>query len=83
MTTGDKMQRIETVDEMFTLITQVQEAAVLFSGLQRSSVVEEKDISVNLFKPGENSPRFTIYVVDIPPERKFSHYAAFIVPQGR
>lgn len=65
------------------MIYNVQRAAFICAGLKRTTIGDRKEISFDLFEHGEDAPRFTIYVVDIPPERKHGQYAAFIVPQGR
>ncbi|KAJ8933712.1 hypothetical protein NQ314_013842 [Rhamnusium bicolor] len=78
-----KMQRLQTEDDIILHISSVQHAAFVCSGLKRTSIVDDNDVVLDLYEPGSVSPRFTVYVVDIPPQRKYSQYAAFIVPQGR
>lgn len=80
---GERIHKVETSKELVEMISNIQRAAFICSGLKRSSIVDKKEISFDLFEHGEDIPRFTIYVVDVPPERKHGQYAAFIVPQGR
>jgi hypothetical protein len=46
---------------------------------------EEADLSIQLHKPGEDSPRYTIKVVDRSTVSKGAahKFVAFVVPQGR
>jgi hypothetical protein len=46
---------------------------------------EEADLSIQLHKPGEDSPRYTIKVVDRSTMSKGAahKFVAFVVPQGR
>lgn len=79
----EKMERCKSTDEIFTLITSVQRAAFVCSGLKRGLLSEDSEQMIELFKPGETDPRYSVYVVDIPVMEGFSQYASFIVPQGR
>ncbi|KAF5294177.1 hypothetical protein FQR65_LT10888 [Abscondita terminalis] len=83
MSSDEKMDRMESVDEVATIISDIQQAAFVCSGLRRSNVVDENEVSFDLYRPKETTPRYTIYVVDIPHDHKNSTYAAFVVPQGR
>lgn len=77
------MQRLQTSDEVIDTILSVQKAAFVCTGLKNNSIGDENEVILELFKPEETMPRFTIYVVDGSPKSKQSLYAAFIVPQGR
>lgn len=77
------MQRLQTTNEMVDVITSVQKAAFICSGLRRGSIGDDNEVTFELFKPGEELPRFTVYVVEQAPKNKQVPYAAFIVPQGR
>ncbi|CAH0557061.1 unnamed protein product [Brassicogethes aeneus] len=81
---ADKMQRLESTEEVKTHVSSTQQAAFICSGLKRSSLSDDLEVTLDLYQPGDSTkPRFTVYVVDINPEPKNSQYAAFIVPQGR
>ncbi|XP_019875061.2 eEF1A lysine and N-terminal methyltransferase homolog isoform X2 [Aethina tumida] len=79
----DKMQRLESVEDVKTHISGAQRASFVCSGLKRSLLNEDDEVSFDLMVPGSDKARFTVYVVDVSPAAKNSQYAAFIVPQGR
>ncbi|KAJ8920718.1 hypothetical protein NQ315_004857 [Exocentrus adspersus] len=79
----DKMQRCTDEQEVVLHISTTQQAAFVCSGLKKSSIANENEVVLDLFEPGDSKPRFTVYIVDIPPHHKNYQYAAFIVPQGR
>lgn len=83
MTSGGIMQRLKVTEEVIHLIMGTQKAAFVCSGLKRSSIVNTGEVSFELCKPGENQPRFTVNVIDIPRNSKNSEYAVFVVPHGR
>lgn len=83
MSSEDKMQRLEKPEDVKTLISGVQQAAFVCAGLRKSNIADQNDISFDLYKHGEDVPRYTIHVVDLPHDPRFLQYAAFIVPQGR
>ena len=80
--TGDKMQRFETTEDVMVHVANVQRAAFVCSSIKRTTI-QEDEISLDLYKGEISKPRFTVYVVDIKPEASNAQYAAFIVPQGR
>ncbi|XP_057661192.1 eEF1A lysine and N-terminal methyltransferase homolog [Diorhabda carinulata] len=79
----DKMQRCNSDNDVISQITNAQNAAFICSSLKRTSIADKNEVVFDLFEQGSVKPRFTVYVVDIPPQRNFSQYAAFIVPEGR
>ncbi|RZC40643.1 Methyltransf 25, and/or Spermine synth domain containing protein [Asbolus verrucosus] len=83
LTDSDKMQRYESIADVIEQISSVQQAAFICSGLKRTSIGQESEVSLDLYKAGDVKPRFTVYVVDAKHDRHNSQYAAFIVPQGR
>uniref|UniRef100_A0A1I8MCI7 eEF1A lysine and N-terminal methyltransferase homolog n=1 Tax=Musca domestica TaxID=7370 RepID=A0A1I8MCI7_MUSDO len=80
---SDKIQRFTSALDLQNSVKSLQTAAVVCNGLGRTDVVGHNDVSIDLCKPGENSPRYTVHIVDQPPSRGLGKYAAFIVPQGR
>lgn len=78
---SEKMVRIPTEDELMKNVQSVQQAAYICTGLKRTTI--DDDVHFDLYKSGENSPRYTVYVVDGPSDKKKTQYAGFIVPQGR
>ena len=54
------------------------------SRLNRGSVAGQGEVFLDLYRPGEESPRYTIHVLDQPYAKEGDRrFAAFIVPQGR
>lgn len=80
---SDKMVRYETLEQIKEQIFSTQQAAFIFTSLKKSSIVDDNEVSMDLFESGNEKPKYTIYIVDIPPEKNNEQYAAFIVPQGR
>ncbi|KAK5646559.1 hypothetical protein RI129_005023 [Pyrocoelia pectoralis] len=83
MGTEDKMVRLKKLEDVVSLIDGIQQAAFICSGLRRSNIGDQEDVSFDLYNPNGNVPRFSLHVVDIPRDHNNSSYAAFIVPQGR
>ncbi|GJQ66855.1 hypothetical protein Trydic_g7881 [Trypoxylus dichotomus] len=79
----DKFVKYERVDDIFNIVSDIQRAAIVCSHLKNTSVINQEQISFDIFENENSKPRFTVYIVDIRPERGNSSYAAFIVPQGR
>ncbi|XP_059608675.1 eEF1A lysine and N-terminal methyltransferase homolog [Phlebotomus argentipes] len=77
------IQRVETEEEFIEAIRSAQKAAMVVAGLHRMSIADEKEVSLDLYRPGEDSARFTIYVLDQKGHFGAGKYASFIVPQGR
>lgn len=77
------MQRYEQTEDILTHVASMQHAAFVCSGLKRSSIADENEVVLDLYEPGSKNPRFTVYVVDIPPQQNHAQYAGFIVPEGR
>lgn len=77
------MQRLQTSAEIAEIVSSVQRAAFVCSGLKRSSIAEENEVMLDLYESGKKAPRFTLYVVDATVKSKQLPYASFIVPQGR
>ncbi|KRT85302.1 methyltransferase [Oryctes borbonicus] len=79
----NKFVKYETVNDVLNVISGIQRAAIVCSHLKNTSVTNQEQISFDLFENENSKPRFTVYIVDILPERGHSPYAGFIVPQGR
>lgn len=45
--------------------------------------IDLNEVSMDLFRPDEQIPRFTVHVLDQKPKRGNGKFAIFIVPQGR
>ncbi|CAG9826229.1 unnamed protein product [Diabrotica balteata] len=80
---ADKMHRCNNSSELLAQVRDTQNAAFICSGLKRTCIAEESEVVLELFEQGSSGTRFTVYVVDIPQQKDFSKYAAFIVPEGR
>lgn len=68
---------------MISAILSAQQSAFIFNSLQKRSVADIGEISLNLHSPDNKHPRYTIYVLDQPKVHGAKSYAAFIVPQGK
>ncbi|XP_060828397.1 eEF1A lysine and N-terminal methyltransferase homolog [Bombus pascuorum] len=76
-------RRLSSIDEMISAILSAQQSAFIFNSLQKRSVADIGEISLNLHSPDNKHPRYTIYVLDQPKVHGTKSYAAFIVPQGK
>ncbi|KAH8412813.1 hypothetical protein KR009_005883 [Drosophila setifemur] len=80
---NDKMQRFTASSELISAVSSVQKAALVCNGLSRSNIAGHNEVTMDLHRPSEQTPRYTIHIMDQPPARGLGKYAAFIVPQGR
>ncbi|KAH8279631.1 hypothetical protein KR018_011141 [Drosophila ironensis] len=80
---NSKMQRFTASSDLANAVSSVQKAALVCNGLARSSIAGHNEVTMDLHRPGEETPRYTIHILDQPAARGLGKYAAFIVPQGR
>lgn len=81
---GEKMTRLNSCEEVTDVVLSVQKAALVCSGLKRSNIADMNEVSIELYHPSNNeTPRYTVHILDQKPCRENDRYAAFIVPQGR
>ncbi|XP_059061808.1 eEF1A lysine and N-terminal methyltransferase homolog [Achroia grisella] len=80
---GDKMIRLSRPDEVTEYVKSAQDAAFITNGLAKTNLEDDNEVSLDLYKPGEDLPRYTLYVVDQKCSQAVNKYAVFIVPQGR
>ncbi|XP_068150384.1 LOW QUALITY PROTEIN: eEF1A lysine and N-terminal methyltransferase homolog [Drosophila tropicalis] len=80
---NDKMQRFSIAKDLANAVASVQKAALVCNGLARSNLAGHNEVTMDLHRPGHETPRYTVYILDQPPSRGLGKYAAFIVPQGR
>ncbi|CAK1603562.1 unnamed protein product [Parnassius mnemosyne] len=80
---GDKMVRLDTPQELQDCIRSVQDTAFVTNGLTKTTLDENDEVAMDLMQPGEESPRYTLYIVDQKRAQSINKYAIFIVPQGR
>ncbi|CAK9821314.1 eEF1A lysine and N-terminal methyltransferase homolog [Anthophora retusa] len=76
-------KRLSSADDIISVILSVQQSALICNSLQKRSVADIGEISLDLHRPDDKHPRYTIYVLDQPRIRGTKSYAAFIVPQGK
>ncbi|XP_011301655.1 methyltransferase-like protein 13 isoform X1 [Fopius arisanus] len=74
--------RISTPEEFINSVLSNQQSALVCDRLQKRSIADVGEVNLDLYLPGNDSPRYTIYVLDRPSTSGKS-YAAFLVPQGR
>ncbi|CAG9771157.1 unnamed protein product [Ceutorhynchus assimilis] len=80
----DKMQRCQTTEEVTQHISTTQRASFVCNALKKSTIGAQDEIEMEVFDPkNPNTPRYSIYVVEIDSEVKNAAYAALIVPEGR
>ncbi|XP_037960566.1 eEF1A lysine and N-terminal methyltransferase homolog [Teleopsis dalmanni] len=77
------MKRVKTACDLDDAVSSLQKAAIICNGLVRGNIAGYNEVSMELFKPGDNNPRYTVYILDQPPKSTLKRYAAFLVPQGR
>ncbi|XP_075991891.1 eEF1A lysine and N-terminal methyltransferase homolog [Anticarsia gemmatalis] len=80
---GDKMVRLQTPEEVKSYVKSAQDTAFVTNGLAKTSLDDDNEVSLDLMQPGEDTPRYTLYVVDQKRSQAINKYAVFIVPQGR
>lgn len=80
---GDKMQRLQAPEEMKEYVKSAQDTAFVTNGLSKTSLEDDNEVSLDLMQPGDDKPRYTLYVVDQKRSQAINKYAVFIVPQGR
>ncbi|KYM94841.1 PREDICTED: methyltransferase-like protein 13 [Cyphomyrmex costatus] len=76
-------ERLSTTDDMISAVLCAQQSALLCNSLYKRSIADVGEVSLDLHRPGDKHPRYTVYVLDQPRTRGTKTYAAFIVPQGK
>ncbi|XP_043510386.1 eEF1A lysine and N-terminal methyltransferase homolog [Frieseomelitta varia] len=76
-------KRLSSINDIISAILSVQQSAFIFNILQKRSVADIGEISLNLDSPSNKHPCFTIYILDQLKRHLSKTYAAFIVPQGK
>lgn len=56
--------RLSNVEDVVSNVISTQESASLCNSLYKSSVANEGEVSLHLFRPGDKEPRFTIFILD-------------------
>ena len=76
-------QRVQSSDEIISVVKSAQESALICNTLYKGSIADVGEVSLDLYRAGEQTPRYTLHIVDQPRTKGCKTYAAFIVPQGR
>lgn len=76
-------KRMSSAKDVISAVSTIQQSALICNNLQKRSVVDIGEISLDLYRPDDKHPRYTIYVLDQSKVRGSKTYAAFIVPQGK
>lgn len=76
-------ERLSSTDDMISAILSAQQSALVCNSLCKRSVADVGEILLDLHRPGDKHPRYTVYILDQPRTRGAKTYAAFIVPQGK
>ncbi|CAG9784682.1 unnamed protein product [Diatraea saccharalis] len=80
---GEKMVRMSTTQELAGYIKSAQDTAFVTNGLAKTNLHEDNEVTLDLIQPGEENPRYTLFIVDQKQKQAVNKYAVFIVPQGR
>ncbi|KAJ9601480.1 hypothetical protein L9F63_000363 [Diploptera punctata] len=81
---GEHIQRVASSLEVLSSVKSLQQSSMVCSRLNRGSVAGHGEVFLDLYRPGERIPRYSIHVLDQPYAKESGRrFAAFIVPQGR
>ncbi|XP_076246315.1 eEF1A lysine and N-terminal methyltransferase homolog isoform X2 [Calliopsis andreniformis] len=76
-------KRLSSREDITSAILSIQQSALICNSLQKRSVADIGEISLDLYRPDDKYPRYTIYILDQAKTHGSKTYAAFIVPQGK
>ncbi|KAL0107161.1 hypothetical protein PUN28_015585 [Cardiocondyla obscurior] len=76
-------QRLSTTEDMVSAILSSQLSGIVCNSLYKRSFADVGEVSLDLLRPGDKYPRYTVYVLDQPCTRGVKTFAVFIVPQGK
>ncbi|KAK0087112.1 hypothetical protein PV326_005290 [Microctonus aethiopoides] len=79
---GDSPTRVANAEELINSILSVQQSSLVCDRLKKKSIADVGEINLDLFVPGNDNPRYTIYILDRP-RSKGKTFVVFLVPQGR
>ncbi|OWR41490.1 CGI-01 protein [Danaus plexippus plexippus] len=80
---GEKMQSVQSTDELKSIIKSVQDTAFVTNGLAKADLDEDDEVCLDLMQPGDTNPRYTLFIINQKKYQTVNKYAVFIVPQGR
>lgn len=80
---GEKIERLPTEEGLVQKIMEDQRASMICNSLKKSSISDGSEVSLNLYRPGETIPRYSLIIIDQKIKSSYGKCAAFIVPQGR
>ncbi|CAD6206589.1 GSCOCG00010061001-RA-CDS [Cotesia congregata] len=80
--TGDHISKVSSTEELINAVLAVQQSNIVCNRLQKRSIADVGEITLDLFEPENDKPRYIIHVLDRPRSNGKS-YAVFLVPQGR
>lgn len=82
---GDSVLRMSSLSETVDAVKSAQQVALICSGLNRCSISGTGEVTLELMRPDDKYPRYTVFVADRPNIKNPTDmsFAAFIVPQGR
>ncbi|XP_026827541.1 methyltransferase-like protein 13, partial [Ooceraea biroi] len=93
-----RLERLSSIEDMISAVFSTQQLALMLNKLRNSNIVDIGEVSLDLQLPGDEHPRYTVYVIDRPCtycestfaayiDRPSTHcermFAAYIVPQGK
>jgi len=81
---GEFIQRVASPEDVISSVKSLQQSSLVCSKLNRGSVAGCGEVCLDLFVPGEATPRYTVHVLDQSYAKETGRrFASFIVPQGR
>lgn len=83
LTSNSQHKRLNSIQEMNDTIVSIQQSKIIQNTLSKKSVADEGEITLDVYRPNDASPKYTVHVLDRPRAQEIVDYAAFIVPQGK
>ncbi|EZA55153.1 Zinc finger MYM-type protein [Ooceraea biroi] len=76
-------ERLSSIEDLISAVFSTQQVALVHNKLRKSNIANIGEITLDLHRPGDKHPRYTMYVLDQPSASCGRTYAAFIVPLGK
>ncbi|EZA55154.1 Methyltransferase-like protein, partial [Ooceraea biroi] len=76
-------ERLSSIEDMISAVFSTQQVALVHNKLRKSNIANIGEITLDLHRPGDKHPRYTVYIIDCPSTSCGTTFAAYIVPQGK
>ncbi|XP_012273938.1 methyltransferase-like protein 13 isoform X2 [Orussus abietinus] len=80
---GTVTERVNTIEDIEAAVATAQMSALVCNSLFKGTTTNLGEIALDLYRPTEKVPRYTLYILDKVRPKGSKTYAAFIVPRGR